>query len=290
VGLAIDAADRPVIAGYIYSGQQYNFMASRFLAETAESDPTKADDNAPQDWPDVRQMQKALTPELIEHARARAVGAAPPRPVSCLAISPSGNVLATCSWQEHSVRVLDVASGRELAVLSGHQAEVMGLAFSPDGRCLATAGQDALVRVWDAQNWKLIAELAGHTLPVQAVAFSSDGQMLASAGKDGARIWRRSDFQQVMKIGEHTGLSCIAFSPDGTLLATGSRDKSLRLWQMPEVLFERLCRERVGRNLTAQEWEQHIGDREAWAPTCAEWPSAPELLAEWTARQDQAKP
>ncbi len=232
VGLAIDTADHPVIGGYVYSGKQYNFMASRFLAEAAEADPTKAGDINAQDWPDVRQMQKALTPKLIEHARARAVGAAPPRPVSCLAISPSGDVVATCSSPDHFVRVLEVASGRELAVLSGHQAEVMSLAFSPDGRSLATAGQDALVRVWDAQNWKLVAELASHTLPVQALAFSSDDKLLASAGKDGARIWRRSDFQQVAQIAELRGFSCIAFSPDGRTLATGGDDELVKLWDV----------------------------------------------------------
>ncbi len=231
-GLAIDAADRPIMVAYMYSNKQYHFLASRFLAEPAESQPISADKTDAQNWPDVRQMQKEITTELIEHARARAVGAAPPRPVSCLAISPSGDVVATCSSPDHFVRVLEVASGRELAVLTGHQAEVLGLAFSPDGRCLATAGQDALLRVWDAQNWKLVAELAGHTLPVQAVAFSSDGKLLASAGKDGARIWRRSDFQQVTNIAELTGFSCIAFSPDSRTLATGGDDEVVKLWDV----------------------------------------------------------
>ena len=130
-----------------------------------------------------------------------------------------------------------------------------------------------------------------HGGSVWSVAFNPDGTLLATGSDDGsARLIRVADGAEIARLDHGNVVSAVAFSFDGTLLATGSDDGSARLWQMPEVLFDRLCRERVGRNLTAQEWQRHIGDREAWAPTCAEWPSDPKLLAEWAARQAQAKP
>jgi WD40 repeat protein len=80
------------------------------------------------------------------------------------------------------VRVWDAATGQELLTLKGHTNQVNGVAFSPDGRRLASASPDQTVRVWDAATGQELLTLKGHTSHVNGVAFSPDGRRLASAG------------------------------------------------------------------------------------------------------------
>jgi WD40 repeat protein len=88
------------------------------------------------------------------------------------------------------VRLRDADSGRELRVFEGHGASVMSVAFSPDGRRLASAGDDGSVRLWDADSGRELRVLEGHRGSVMSVAFSPDGRRLASAGEDrSVRLW-----------------------------------------------------------------------------------------------------
>jgi WD40 repeat protein len=74
--------------------------------------------------------------------------------------------------------------------LTGHASVVVGVAFSPDGRLLATASSDAMARVWDPATGDCLRTLTGHTGHVWAVAFSPDGRLLATASRDAtARVW-----------------------------------------------------------------------------------------------------
>jgi WD40 repeat protein len=83
-----------------------------------------------------------------------------------------------------------VAARRITATLEGHTGSVFALAFSPDGKTLASGSKDTTVKLWDLTTGKNIATLQGHTDYVRSVAFSPDGKTLASASHDRTiKLW-----------------------------------------------------------------------------------------------------
>ncbi len=112
-------------------------------------------------------------------------------------------------------------------------AKVTRAVFSPDGKKLATAGEDSIVKLWDAASGKLLHTLEGHTAPVSSVTFSHDGTRIATASHDGrAGIWDVQSGQPVSFIEVGGGkVNDVAFSSDG-LLATASDDSMARLWRV----------------------------------------------------------
>ena len=99
------------------------------------------------------------------------------------------------------------------------------MAFSPDGRLLATASRDDTARLWDPATGEHLRTLTGHTDGVWGVAFSPDGRLLATASNDStARLWDPATGEHLRTLTGHTdGVRGVAFSPDGHLLATASQ-------------------------------------------------------------------
>ncbi len=107
-------------------------------------------------------------------------------------------------------------------VLAGHKMSLYGVAWSPDGRLLASASWDGLVGLWDRAG-RNIKFLRGHTGAVWNVAFSRDGRTLASSGDDGTiKLWNLASWQEAATLHAHDGpVSGLAFSPDGKHLLSG---------------------------------------------------------------------
>ena len=143
---------------------------------------------------------------------------------------PNGTLLASGSGAG-PVIIWDVASGRELTQLEGHQDIPVDVAFHPDGILLAsTGGLDRTVRLWDVASRAPVAVLSGHTDTVWRVTFSADGKLLASCSSDKTiRLWDSQTYDSLKVIPLGTIVYCVAFSPDGTRLAAGCVDNTIRL-------------------------------------------------------------
>jgi WD40 repeat protein len=108
---------------------------------------------------------------------------------SSVAISPDGRLLAA-GYTSGPIALWEVASGKQLCSLNGHQHRVYSLSFSPDGKLLASADDSPIARVWEVASGGLIGTLEGHSARVAAVAFAPGGRTIVSASQDTtALVW-----------------------------------------------------------------------------------------------------
>ena len=150
------------------------------------------------------------------------------------AFSPDGEIVAIGS-RNGIIYLSDLNRGELKRKLIGHPANVQSIAFSPDGKTVASASYiDGTVRIWDVHTGERLQTLTGHTWDVPGLAFSPDGRTLASGGSGDGGIIRLSDVHtgtEKYAVTGHTGfIEDFAFSSNGRTIIIGYDDGTIRLW------------------------------------------------------------
>ena len=153
-------------------------------------------------------------------------------PANCGALSRDGTLLALGGARD--IYLWDLRTGQFLRQLAGHRYEVYNVAFSPDGKILASGSRDETLRLWDVATGSELRQLSRSWSAVYSVAFSPDGKILASGSYCTLRLWDVATGSELRPLSGGHGhwVSSVAFSPDGKILASGSWDKTVRLWDV----------------------------------------------------------
>ena len=149
-------------------------------------------------------------------------------PITALALSSNARLLAAAS-RDRSLRIWDLNRQAPAFSLRGQRGTVLGLAFSPDNRLLASAGFDA-TRVWDLETRQLLPALSTNHFVSWSVAFSPDGGTLAAGGFRAVRCWEVATGRERCRIVTKSINRAVSFSPDGQTLAVGD-GHDITLWQ-----------------------------------------------------------
>ena len=163
------------------------------------------------------------------------------RPVTGVSFSADGKSLATAS-EDETIKLWDVRTGRVRATLRGHElvdgslryaAGVLAVAFSPDGRRLASGSRDQTVRIWDVATEKCIAVLKGHQGSVTCVAWTPDGRQVVSGAEDSSvRVWDVSTGRLTATLAQESSVRGLSLAGDARVLAVALGSSKVALWDL----------------------------------------------------------
>ncbi len=181
-----------------------------------------------------------------------------------VAFDPTGELLALGSTGEPqdtigTATILDAASGEILSTMPGHAGWVWDLAFSPDGKRLATVDFRGIGRIWDVSTGEPLVELTGPPSGF-SVAYCAEGTHLATGSGDGTiTLWDAESGLSLLSLSGHTDpVGGIACSPDGNYLATAGFDGTTRVYVVQPDRLLALARSRLTRPFTPEECQKYL--------------------------------
>jgi WD40 repeat protein len=153
--------------------------------------------------------------------------------IRALAVSPDGKYALT-GLADHTLKLWDIARGKELRTFTGQTGPINSVAFSPDGKLGLSASEDATLRLWDLETGQQVRIFTGHKGPVNAAAFSPNGKYIISGSEDQTLIlWDAISGEALVTLTGHTGsVLSVAISTDGKYALSGSADTTLKLWDL----------------------------------------------------------
>ena len=240
--------DIAVLRAWIAAGAAYSpvprFTLDGKVPALAQSAPLLAEIPSVAFRPDGAELAVAGYREVVRYALPGGASAGRTGELSdqvrAVAWSPDGRIIAAGGGTpgvSGELVLIDAVTGQILKTLEGHRDYVYHVAFSPDGKRLASCGYDRQIRVWDVASGKPTGVFKEHTEAVYAVAFSPDGTLLASAAADrSVKIWDVKQGVRLYTIGDATdAVLTLAFRPGTRQLAAAGTDKRLRIWDVTET-------------------------------------------------------
>ncbi|EKM59841.1 uncharacterized protein PHACADRAFT_250587 [Phanerochaete carnosa HHB-10118-sp] len=146
----------------------------------------------------------------------------------------TGTISTASNSGKHTACLWDVATGKLIREFVGHSHDVLSVAFSLDGRRIATGSLDRTVMIWEVATGARVATCSRHGVWVHSVAFSPNGERVVSGGHDHCILtWSAEGGELLQSFEGHTSLvTSVAFTPNGDVVISSSNDNTMRLWDV----------------------------------------------------------
>ncbi len=153
--------------------------------------------------------------------------------VRCVALRTDGR-LAVSGSQDMTLKIWDIATGRELRTLLGHTATAAAAVLTVNGQLVISASGDNTLKVWEVASGRELRTLFGHRDAVTGVALSADGQLAISASRDKTlKMWNMATGRDLCTLrGHDKAVTDVALSADGRLAVSTSADHTLKVWEV----------------------------------------------------------
>ena len=160
----------------------------------------------------------------------------------------SSDKILVSGSSDKTIKVWDIESGNQLFTLWGHQAPVLSVVVTPDGKRVISGSSDKTLKVWDLQQTRELFTLQGHQSWILSVAVTPDSRRAISGSFDKTlKVWDLEQGTELFTLrGHQAGIWCVAITPDGKRAISGSEDKTLKVWDLERAtgVRQHLAREK----------------------------------------------
>ena len=229
------ARPKATLRGHAASVHSLRFSPDGMVLASGSDDNTIKLWEIPSDLPKPMPMEHGRSDE--SGRRARTTGLASTNCLAGVSFGPDGAILVSVrsEGQRETLKLWDVATGRDTATIRGERFAVTSVAVSPDGATLATGGLDQSIKLWDVPAGREKGKLVGALGRVTCLTFSPDAKLLAAGSQEGnVKLWDLAAAKVIAALdgGHAKDVRCVSFSPDLAALASADDDGIIRLWDL----------------------------------------------------------